>query len=85
MLASRCFKKLQELLMAMARLALGDDPAVNDVQCREERGSAVAIVIVRYPLDIASPIGGTGWVRSKACTWLFSSTHNTSASSGGLR
>ena len=41
------FQKAQEFLVAMARLALGDDPAVDDVQCREERGSAVTIVIVR--------------------------------------
>src|ERR1035437_8570118 len=30
-------------------------------------------------------IGSPGWVRSSACIWLFSSTHNTSACSGGLR
>jgi len=49
------FQKAQELLMAMARLTLGDDPAVDYVERREERGGAVAIVIVRYPLDIAEP------------------------------
>ena len=38
--------------MAMARLALGDDPAVDDVERREERGSAVAIVVVSHALDI---------------------------------
>jgi hypothetical protein len=29
--------------------------------------------------------GKPGWVRSKAWIWLFSSTENTSALSGGLR
>jgi hypothetical protein len=55
------FQKAQEFLVTMARLALGDDPAVDDVQCREERGSAVAKVIVSYPLDITEPRfdGGT--------------------------
>src|ERR1700731_2914228 len=46
-------QKAQEFLMAMARLALGDNPAVDDVQGREECGSAVAIVVVRHSLDIA--------------------------------
>ena len=49
------FQKAQEFLVAMARLALGDDPAVDDVQCREERGSAVTIVIVSHSLDITEP------------------------------
>src|SRR5918995_1448334 len=30
-------------------------------------------------------IGSTGWDRSSACTWDFSSTHSTSARSGGSR
>jgi hypothetical protein len=30
-------------------------------------------------------IGSTGAVRSRAWTWVFSSTHNTTAASGGLR
>src|SRR5664279_4219839 len=38
--------------MAMARLALGDDTAVDDVERREERGSAVAKVVVSHALDI---------------------------------
>ena len=33
-------QKAQEFLVAMARLALGDDPPVDDVERREERGSA---------------------------------------------
>ncbi|OLG95716.1 hypothetical protein BXO558_16865 [Xanthomonas oryzae pv. oryzae] len=31
------------------------------------------------PSTYPNPIGSTGWVRSKACTWLFSSTHSTNA------
>ena len=46
-------QKAQEFLMAMARLILGDNPAVDDVQGREECGSAVAIVVVSHSLDIA--------------------------------
>src|SRR6266567_1709662 len=30
-------------------------------------------------------IGNTGWDRSRACTWDFSSTHNTTVRSGGSR
>src|SRR6266568_1858563 len=30
-------------------------------------------------------IGSTGWDRSRACTWDFSSAHSTTACSGGLR
>src|SRR5690349_11229762 len=30
-------------------------------------------------------MGSIGWVRSSACTWLFSSTHNTSALPGGFK
>src|SRR5450432_1125113 len=45
-------QKAQEFLMAMARLALGDDPAVDNVERREERGSAVAKVVVSHALDI---------------------------------
>ena len=30
-------------------------------------------------------IGKPGWVRSRACIWLFSSTDNTNACSGGFR
>ena len=30
-------------------------------------------------------IGNAGWERASACTWLFSSTHNTTAASGGFR
>ena len=30
-------------------------------------------------------IGSTGWDRSRAWTWIFSSTHSTTARSGGFR
>src|SRR5512135_1443670 len=30
-------------------------------------------------------MGSDGWVRSNACTWLFSSRHSTTAFSGGFR
>src|SRR5271167_2783612 len=48
-------QKAQEFLMAMARLALGDDSPVDDVERREERRSAVAKVVVSHSLDITEP------------------------------
>jgi hypothetical protein len=45
-------QKAQEFLMAMAWLALGDDPPVDDIERREERRGAVAKVVVSHPLDI---------------------------------
>jgi hypothetical protein len=33
---------------------------------------------------VPGTIGSTGWERFNACTWDFSSVHNTTAFSGGL-
>ena len=70
--------------MPVAFLALADDRAVEHIQRREQRGRAIALVIVVVP---ARPffIGSPGWVRSSAWIWLFSSIEYTSALSGGFR
>jgi hypothetical protein len=62
-------EEADELLMAVTLHVAADDSAVEDVESREQRGGAVAFVIVR-PGFIGSP----GWVRSSAWIWLFSST-----------
>ena len=75
----------EELLMAMAGFALGDDRAVKHVEGGEQRGCAVALVVVGDAFDVAEPHGKHGWVRSRAWIWLFSSTQSTTALSGGSR
>ena len=54
------FEEAQELLMAVARPALGQDPAGGDVQGSEEGGGAVADVAVRDALGVAEPEGQEG-------------------------
>ena len=93
-------QEAQELLMAVARPALGEDAALEQIESREQRRGAVAAIVVGHPLDVAEAMGSNGCVRSRgwlpaptsvvgaerhACTWLFSSTHRTSALSGGFR
>ena len=74
-------QELEELPAAVARQALGNEPAGGDVQRREQRGRAVAHVVVGASLDLAR----SGRERSRAWIWLFSSTQSTSARSGGSR
>jgi hypothetical protein len=50
----------EELLMAMARLALGDDRAVKHVEGGEQRGGAVALIVVGNAFDVAEPHGKHG-------------------------
>src|SRR6202030_4218288 len=52
-LRSRWLKKREKFLMAMARLTQGDHFTIEGVECREQGGSAVAVVIVSYSFDIA--------------------------------
>ena len=71
-------KELQPLGVSVSLLALADDLVVQHVERSEQRGRAVALVVVRVaarPFFIGSP----GCVRSSACTWLFSSQHSTIA------
>jgi dihydroxyacetone kinase len=43
----------EKLLVPMARLALGNDLAVGDVECREQGRRAVAFIIMREAISIA--------------------------------
>ena len=53
-------EKAQELLVAVARLALGEDWASGDIQCGEEGGGAGMEVSGRDALDVAGPEGLPG-------------------------
>ena len=74
-----------ELDRPMSGVELRDHGAVGDVECREQVDHAVTGVVVVYLFSgMPGIIGSTGWERSNAWTWLFSSTHSTTAFSGGL-
>src|SRR5215472_4983199 len=47
------FEKAQKLLVAVARLALGDNRTMQHVERREQSGGAVAVIIVGYAFDVA--------------------------------
>ena len=65
------FQEAQELLVAMTRPALGEDPAGDDIQGREEGGGAVANIAVRDAFDITQPEGqeGLGALQSLDLGW----------------
>ena len=70
--------------MAVALHAASDDRAIQHIERREQRGRAVALVVVGH--RAAAPVascGSPGWVRSSAWIWLFSSTDRTTACAGG--
>lgn len=50
-------KKMQELLVTVTLLALGQNPSVGDIQSGEKRGSAMADVVMGYPFDISQSHG----------------------------
>ncbi len=50
-------QKLQGLLVPVARLASSQHRSVEHIQCGEQRGRAVAFVIVGDPLDMTEPHG----------------------------
>ena len=62
-------EELPELLSAMPPMELADHLSGRDVQGREQRGGAVASVVVSAPLDLARRIGSNGCVRSSAWIW----------------
>ena len=74
-----------KLLMAMPRHAVADDSAVERDQGGKQRRRAVALVVVGHGAATPFFSGSPGCVRSSAWIWDFSSTHSTSALSGGLR
>jgi hypothetical protein len=76
-------EKADELLMTVSAHALADNLAVEDVECGEQGGGAVALIVVGDRAQRPGFIGSPGWVRSSAWIWLFSSTDGTTACSGG--
>jgi hypothetical protein len=77
-------QELLELGGAMLTMQLADDGPVGDVERRGQAGDAVALVVVVRRSGVPGSIASTGWERSSAWIWDFSSTHNTTARSGGL-
>jgi len=78
-------RELLELDGAMPAMDLTDHGAVGDVERREQAGDAVPGVVCGCAAQACpASIGSTGWERSSACICDFSSTHNTTAFSGGL-
>jgi hypothetical protein len=75
----------QELLVAVPRVALVGDPPGGHLQRGKQRRGAVAGVVMGVPLGRPGASGRTGWVRSSAWIWDFSSRHSTTALSGGSR
>jgi hypothetical protein len=61
-----------------------DDGAIGDVERGEQAGGAMPGVVMVRPSGMPGIIGSTGWDRSRACIGDFSSTHSTTARSGGL-
>ena len=47
----------EELLMSVARLALGDDFTIGDIECRKQGGGAVTDVVVGDAFDVAQSHG----------------------------
>ena len=65
-------EEAQELLVAVARLALGKDRAGGDIQSGEEGGGAMADVAVRHAFDVAESEGQEGLGAPGAWIRLFS-------------
>ena len=77
-------QEAEELLVAVALHAAAQHRAVEHVERGEQRGRAVALVVVGHrSRGRPSFIGSPGWVRSRAWIWLFSSTDSTTACAGG--
>ena len=75
----------QELLVAVAGLALGQDLAVGDIERGEQRRGAMALVIVRDAVDVAEPHGQDGPGALERLDLVLSSTPSTTVWSGGFR
>ena len=78
-------QELVELDRAVTLVQAPDHLAPRQVQRGVEAGGPVALIVMRRALGRAGSIGRTGRVRSNAWIWLFSSTHRTTARSGGFR
>ncbi len=75
-------KEPEPFLVPMARPTGGDEGALGHMEGGKECGRPMACVIVPQRPGLS---GKPGWVRSSAWIWLFSSTHRTTACSGGCR
>ena len=49
------FEEAQEFLVAMARLALRNNPVLQHIERREQGGGPVAIIVVGYSFHITQP------------------------------
>ena len=64
--------------------ASADDGAVQDVEGGKQGGRAVAFVVVGQSRAFSRLQRKSGWVRSSAWIWLFSSIETTTAWAGGF-
>ena len=78
-------EELQELLAPMPAMTLADDLARRDIQRGKQRGCAMAAIVVRPALGRAERHRQHRCGAVQAWIWLFSSTLNTNARSGGAR
>ena len=79
-------QELAELGGSMLGAQAVDHLAGGEVQRGEEVSDPVALVVVGSPLELGpAASAGSGWVRSRAWMPVFSSTHSTTALSGGFR
>ena len=76
-------EEADELLVTVALHASADDLAFEHVESGEQRGGAVALVVVGHRPGRPFFIGRPGWVRSSAWICDFSSTDSTMAWAGG--
>jgi hypothetical protein len=76
-------QELLELGGAMLTVQLADDGPVGDVERREQAGDAVALVVVGAALGPARQHRQHRLGAVQAWIWAFSSTHSTTARSGG--
>src|SRR5512147_473077 len=76
-------EEADELLMPMALHAAADDGTFQDIQCGEQRGRAVALVVVGHRAGAALLHRQAGLGASSAWIWLFSSTDSTTACAVG--
>lgn len=68
-------QKRQPLLMPVLRFETADQPALRIAQGGKQRERAIPDIVMGLRADVADTQWRPGWVRSKACTWLFSSQH----------
>ena len=77
-------QELAQFRRPVSLLAAADDPTGNDVQGGEQRCRAAALAVMAAPLDLSSAASAVAAeCGSSASICDFSSTHSTSARSGG--